>query len=231
MITAIVFSNNAPGSLDLFLQSAELNKIPFKFSILYNADETNEFEYLNVINKHNIESKMRIGNFKEDLLAFISGADNLIAFFKDTNYFYSELPEADIEKIMEDQDLFCFSLCLGRNTKHCYHNDVYNILLNETENSPNTIRWNWVKHYLDFGRPLELGGGHIFHKKEIHKLFKKWQYIDIQGLEASFDNLEYYPKEFMSSFSKSVLIDVINKNNGDIRVFDFSAIDRTIIEI
>lgn len=234
MISAIVFSNNAPGSLDLFLQSAKSNNITsFSFSVLYNSDEANEAEYLNVLNRHNIISCKKQDNFKEDLLALMSGANNLVAFFKDTNYFFSEFPPADIESIMEDQDIFCFSLCLGRNIKHCYYNDVYNILLNEVENTENTIKWDWVKHYLDFGRPLELGGGHIFHKKEIFKMFKKWSYNDLQGLEGSFDQLDYYPKEHMSSFKNSVLVDVIKKEDSteSIKNYDFKTLDRIIIEI
>ena len=89
------------------------------------------------------------------------------------------------------------------------------------------------KHYLDFGRPLELGGGHIFHKKEIYKLFKKWNYNDIPELEASFDNLDYYPKELMASFTNSVLVDVLNKDNhfDKLNTLNSEVVDRIVIEI
>jgi hypothetical protein len=174
-------------------------------------------------------------SFRDDLIQSINDSkSSLISFFKDTNLFFSNLPEFDIEQVMEDQDIFCFSLSLGKNITHCYHNDVYNVLLNEVENSPNTIKWNWVKHYLDFGRPLELGGGHIFHKKEIQKLFKKWNYSDIKGLEDSFDNLDYYPKEEMSSFKNSILVDVVSQCEDPteaIRSFNFNELDRKIIEV
>jgi hypothetical protein len=135
---------------------------------------------------------------------------------------------------MSNDNIFCFSLSLGRNIKHCYHNDVYNILLNEEVNSENTLAWNWVKHYLDFGRPLELGGGHIFHRKEIYKIFKRWKFENVQSLEDNFDQLEYYPKELMSSFNNSVLVDIISKEDGDLNKigsYDFSTLDRKIIEL
>lgn len=235
MITAIIFSNNSPGSLDLFLQSSETNKITqFKFSVLYNSDELNAQKYLDVIAKHNIESFIKQENFKDNLLSLISNGGELTAFFKDTNYLFSELPSANIEELMSDEDIFCFSLCLGRNIKHCYSNDVYNVLLNEVENGENTIKWNWVKHYLDFGRPLELGGGHIFHKKEIYKLFKKWTYTDILSLEESFDKLDYYPKECMSSFKTSKLVDIMSSQedvSNNVASFDFTSIDRIVIQI
>lgn len=232
---AIVFSNNSPVLLDIFLQSAKSHEMQFDFSVLYKSDETSESEYLKVFEKNGIFSFLREKQFKDDLISLLGSSESdLVSFFKDTNYFFSKAPEADIEKIMSDQDVFCFSMALGRNIKHCYHNDVYNILLNEEENGPNTIKWNWVKHYLDFGRPLELGAGHVFHRKEISKLFKKWKYDSIQGLEESFDNLDYYPKELMSSFKSSVLVDVVSKTNNpeeELKIFDFSDLDRIVIEI
>jgi hypothetical protein len=236
MIKAIVFSNNSPKLLDIFLQSVKANNIQaFNFSVLYKSDDKNESEYLSVLESNDISSYRKEGAFKQDLLDLINqGDENLVSFFKDTNYFFSKMPESDIEQIMADQDIFCFSMALGKNTKHCYHNDVYNILLNDEENGPNTIKWNWVKHYLDFGRPLELGAGHTFHKKEIVKLFKKWNYDSIQGLEESFDNLDYYPKELMSSFKNSILVDVVSKvedPSDELKSFDFSTLDRIIIEI
>lgn len=236
MIKAIVFSNNSPKALDVFLQSAKDKDIKcFEFSVLYKSDDINSAEYLSIFEKHDIVSFENGTDFKSCLIHFLNQGENkLISFFKDTNYFFSEMPDTNIEDIMSDQDIFCFSMALGKNTMHCYHNDVYNILLNEEENSDNTIKWNWVKHYLDFGRPLELGAGHTFHKKEIAKLFKKWNYESIQELEESFDKLDYYPKELMSSFKRSILADVVLKEESkieDIKEFDFSNIDRTIIEI
>ncbi len=236
MTQAIVFSNNSPALLDVFLKSAKDKNIhEFEFSILYKSDIFNNLEYLEVFKNNEITSFVKECNFKDDLLGLLNGTDkSFVSFFKDTNYFFKEMPEFNIEEIMSDQDIFCFSLTLGKNITHCYHNDVYNILLNEEENSANTIKWNWVKHYLDFGRPLDLGAGHIFHKKEITKMFKKWQYDSILTLESSFENLEYYPKELMSSFSKSVLVDVISKEDSSLeslKTFDFSTLDRIVIEI
>lgn len=236
MIDAIVFSNNSPLFLETFFQSVIDNNINvFNFSVLYKSDELNDSDYLKVFEKHTILHYIKETSFKENLNGLISiQQNNLITFFKDTNYFFSELPNGDIEKIMENQDIFSFSLSLGKNITHCYHNDVYNILLNEEENGKNSIKWNWVKHYLDFGRPLELGAGHTFHKKEIGKFFKKWNYNSIQGLESSFENLDYYPKELMSSFKKSVLVDVISKIDNpyeSLKIFNFNTLDRIIIEI
>lgn len=235
MVKAIVFSNNSPVLLDLFFRSVKENNIDlFDFFVLYNSTPGNKESYEKIFNTQGVIGK-EVSSFKDDLIKAIEDSNlNLISFFKDTNLFFSKLPEFNIEQVMMDQDVFCFSFSLGQNIKHCYYNDVYNVLLNEVENGANTIKWNWVKHYLDFGRPLELGGGHVFHKKEIQKLFKKWNYSDIKGLEDSFDNLDYYPKEEMSSFKNSVLVDVVSEIENPteaIKSFNFNELDRKIIKV
>lgn len=232
---AIVFSNNSASNLRSFFESAVNNKISkFEFSVLYSCEESQEENYLKVFSDYTITNFKKVSSFKEDLQEMIGNGSGLIAFFKDTNYFFSELPEVDFEGVMSDQDIFCFSLILGRNIKHCYYNDVYNILLNEEQVGDNAIKWNWVKHYLDFGRPLELGGGHIFHRKEVFKLFKNWKFENIMELEGCFDQLEYFPKELMASFNNSVLVDVLQVTEGGyeaIKTHDFSSLDRIVLEI
>ena len=236
MIQAIVFSNNSPNFLDIFLQSAKDNEISiFDFTILYNTLEVNEYSYKKVFYKYGISKFVKETSFKENLMSII-GQDNtgLISFFKDTNYFFSKLPMFNIEEIMSDENMFCFSLGLGRNIKQDFNNNVENILIEEECKYENTIQWNWVKHYLSFGRPLELGSGHIFHKKEIAKMFKKSKYNSIQSLEESFEAFENYPKELMSSFENSVLVDIFARTEDfidNLNAFDFSKLEKQIIEI
>lgn len=230
----IVFSHNSPENLEQFIQSKNKYEISlFELNVLYYATDLNDEKYKEIFEKYSISKHKRIDVFKDDLMASINSATDLVGFFKDTNHFFSSLPESNIESVMSNDDIFCFSLILGRNIKHCYYNDVYNILLNEESVGDNSITWNWTKHYLDFGRPLELGGGHIFHKKEIYKLFKKWNYNDIPELEASFDNLDYYPKELMASFTNSILVDVLNKDNhfDKLNTLNSEVVDRIVIEI
>ena len=96
------------------------------------------------------------------------------------------------------------------------------------------IKWNWTKHYLDFGRPLDLSGGHIFHKKEIFKLFKSWKYESLEELENNFDKLDYYPKEYMASYTESKLCninDVTEPTYEKNLTFDFKNINKKTIEI
>lgn len=237
VVHGIVFSNNSPNQLDEFFQSVKNQEISIlDISVLYRSDESNEELYFNVFKKYNFEFYLKETNFKENLLSLINSSDKkLITFFKDTNYFFAKMPHYDLYQLMmQDEDIFCFSLMLGKNIKHCYSNDVYNILLNEEYLSPDIIKWNWTKHYLDFGRPLELGGGHIFHKKEIFKMFNKWKYEDLQGLESSFDSLDYYPKEHMASFTNSILVDINPRTEDSYKslgVYDFSGLDRIVLEI
>lgn len=237
MIQAIIFSNNSPDLLRTFLQSLkDQSDNLFSLAVIYNTETDKEQSYQEVFDKFEVKKTVVQTDFKNDLLNLLSNDESkLVSFFKDTNYFFSTVPPINLESIMSDDNIFCFSLSLGRNITHCYHNDVYNILLNEEKNSNETIKWNWVKHYLDFGRPLELGGGHIFHRKEIFKLFKKWKYDNIQSLEESFEQLEYYPKEEMSCFENSVLVDVVSYGQHspetELGTYDFNKLDRKIIEL
>lgn len=234
-MTSIIFSNDSPGILKNFLQSAKTYEInSFNFSVLYNSSEVNDTLYLEVFNEFNITNFTKSDSFKQNLLELLDLPNTgLVAFFKDTNYFFRKINSEDIELALSNQDVFCFSLALGRNIKHCYNNDVKNILLNEEQINEEIIQWNWVKHYLDFGRPLELGAGHIFHKREIAKFFKKWQYTNIIELESSFDLLDYYPKELMASFNNSVLVDINYKTEeyNSVDSHDFNTVDRIVIEI
>lgn len=235
MIKAIVFSNS-PKSLDVFLQSAKTHLVDiFDFSILYNGETV---DYTPVLEKFNIESFKKESDFKKDLLELINQNDNnLISFFVDTNYFFSKIPKTNLEQIMiDDEDIFCASLILGRNITNDFNNNVGNILIEDNCDYENIIKWNWVKHYLSFGRPLELAGGHIFKKNDIYKLFKKWNYNNINTLESSFDNLDYFPREHMISFKKSVLIDLIISNKyinieDEIKKIDFEKICETTKKI
>jgi hypothetical protein len=238
MIKAVVFSNNSPKLLDIFLQSAKDKNIKcFEFSVLYKSEDKNSAEYLSVFEKHNISSFEYETAFKDNLLFLMNqGENNLISFFKDTNYFFSEMPDTDIEKIMSDQDIFCFSFGLGRNIEKDFSNDCINVLLESNIDIKNIIKWNWVKHYLSFGRPLELGLGHVFRKKDIYKLFKKWNYNNIIELESCFDLLEYFPREYMTSFEKSILIDLVIESvdinlNNELKKVDFNKIYETTLKI
>lgn len=235
MVKCIIFSNNNPDGLDFFLRSFyNETSNSFNINILYNSNDENIDKYDDIFERHSIvaNATIMITSFKEDLLNLINeGNEQFVAFFKDTNMFINNFDLKEAESIMSDDDIFCFSLSLGRNITFDYYNNSSNVLISE-ENSINTIKWDWVKHYLSFGRPLELGGGHIFHKKEIYKLFKKWNYSDIMTLEESFDNLDYYPKEFMSSYNNNVLIDIIKENeDGTIDSIDLNNLNTNVVKI
>ena len=235
MTHAIIFSNNSPDLLDIFLSSAKDKNIKiFYWSVLYKSNEQNEHEYLELFKKYDIASYLKEINFKNDLLYLINiGDGDLVSFFKDTNYFFSEMPETNIKEIMKDEDIFCFSLGLGRNVTFDSYNDCKNVLLNEKEIGDNCMSWNSNKHYLSFGRSLELSCGYIYRKNDIYKMFKKWKYEDIDGLESSFDLLEYFPREEMASFKKSVCADIINgvAEKEKLPVFNWGDVDRQLIKV
>jgi hypothetical protein len=234
---AIIFSKNSPKSLGFFLNSIKENNINFsELSVIYSSEDNNVLNYLNLLTDNNIFSHIHSNksSFKEDLELIISESKSaFITFFKETNYLFDSFNENDIKITMDDEDIFCFSLNLGRNVTQDFYSDCYNILLNEVKVSDNIIKFNWNKHHLSFGRCLELSGGYIYRKKDILKIFKRWKYDSIEKLEESFELLEYFPREEMACFEKNVCVDISNIeiDKEKLSIFDWNNIDRQVIMI
>jgi hypothetical protein len=86
-------------------------------------------------------------------------------------------------------------------------------------NTPNVFRdysesngalsWDWSVHYLDFGYPLSVDG-HIFKTKDILKLTKKVGFTNPNTFEAALQIFESFPKNKMTSFPESVLVNTPN---------------------
>ncbi len=201
MINAIVFKNNPQHKF--FLESLEKNAPGvFKLSEIHNSE-----------------------NFKQELLSLISSDFEYTAFFTEGDILFSVINESDIEKTFIDEDVLCFSLRLGENTTHCNALNIVNNLYDQ-EVIDNVIKWEWPKHYLDFGCPLSLDG-HIFRTKEIYKLVKNIPFKNSDTLEEGLQAYEFLPREKMAAFKNSVLVsaNVQAKENTILEELDFTNIN------
>jgi hypothetical protein len=75
--------------------------------------------------------------------------------------------------------------------------------------SDGALSWDWSVHYLDFGYPLSVDG-HIFRTKDILKLTKKVGFTNPNTFEAALQIFESFPKNKMTSFLESVLVNTPN---------------------
>lgn len=179
MINAVVFGQ---GSHGLFLESLDKNANG-TFNCIEVQDST---------------------TFKEDLLKALSIDLEYTAMFNKDNILFSQIVEEDIVKALSDEDVFCFSLRLGENTTYCHTLQLTNTLHGQ-ERDGNIIKWEWSKHYLDYGYPLSTNG-HIFRTKELFKLIKKIPFTDCVTLEENIQVFEFLPRDKMASYTHSVLV-------------------------
>lgn len=201
MINAIVFKNNPQHGL--FLESLEKNAAGiFKVSEIQDSE-----------------------NFKQELLGLISSDYEYTAFFTEGDILFSEISEDEITNSLSDEEVLCFSLRLGENTTHCNALNIVNNLYGQ-EVINNVIKWEWSKHYLDFGCPLSLDG-HIFRTKEIYKLVKNIPFKDSYSLEEGLQAYEFLPREKMAAFKNSVLVlaNVQTPESPVIEELDFTKIN------
>jgi hypothetical protein len=126
-------------------------------------------------------------------------------FFTDDDIFYNPVDEEEITKHLDNEDVFCFSLRLGTNTTYCYTMKTNNVIHNEEIVDDQFMKWQWTKHYLDFGYPLSVDG-HIFRTKEIKKLTSKVNFENPNTYEAGLQMFDYFPREYMVSYKASAIV-------------------------
>jgi hypothetical protein len=193
MINAVVFGEDNYG---LFLESLEKNaKGIFQCTEIKNTP-----------------------NFKEDVLKAIDSDKEHTALFTKSNILFNKIQEEDIVNALSDDDVICFSLRLGENTTYCSLFEMVNNLHGQ-EITGNIMKWEWSKHYLDFGFPLSING-HIFRTKELLKLIKKVPFTNPSKLEEGLQIFEFLPREKMASYKQSVLVNVKDVSTPDFPVLD-----------
>ncbi len=214
MFNTIIFSF----ANQLLLQQTILfldNKIKSKNNVVVICNENNKAFYQDVENKNKDKKWLYINenNLKHVLLEELSLFDkNSITMFLDSGDIIIDSVNIDTinQKLFSD-DVLCFSLRLGENIKHCSRTNTVNNL-NYQEIDENCIKWEWSKHYLDFGAPFVFNG-HIFKTKEIKKLFNKVKFKFFHEIEESFLIFDNYPVNYMVSFKKSKCVKIIDNNN------------------
>lgn len=220
MLNLVIISKDDIQSLNLLIDSvykniSNLNKIrPF---VIYQASDKNmssSYEQLNNELKDFafIEGTHSIKNDISELLSDNKDNEKTL-FFKDNDVLYDNVDDIDpiINTIDNNEDVFCFSLRLGKNITKCATMEgAENIFRDYSYLGDEVLKWNWQDHYLDFGFPFSLSG-HIFRTKEIKKLIKKTRASSPEEVEESLLMFDSFPRDHMASFkkSKSVTIDDI----------------------
>ncbi len=207
MINSIVFSKNRAAQLRLFLESVSINAPEvFKMNIIYTADDDKFGSGYEKIKAENILpgiNWIKETSFKEDLVHSMDSSE-FTCFFTDDDIFFRPIDLNSITLSLKNDDIFCFSLRLGENTKICYTMKARNVLFGQ-EDKGDHIVWDWTKHYLDFGYPLSVDG-HIFRTKDIFKMVKKANFKNPNSFEAELQMFDNFPRSLMASFKHNILV-------------------------
>jgi len=204
------------------------------FLILKNKNTNNDLmkESLekNIVGEHEIIELIEKESFKSDLLNVINNLkSDFICITRSDCLAYNKI---NIESIKEmfgsDGDVLCFSLILGKNTEICLQMETKNTLYDQEEIG-NTMKWDWTKHYLDYGNPFYLDGT-VFRKKEIYKMIRSLTFDNSEKLEESFQEVySNYPKSKMASFITNNIVVIEHTKLEDLDKFDFNKVKSFVI--
>jgi hypothetical protein len=171
-------------------------------------------------------------------LNLLNSDSDFSCFFTDEDIVYKPFDAESVSNsINADEDVFCFSLRLGKNTNFCYTMNTPNVFRDYTE-SEGAISWDWSVHYLDFGYPLSIDG-HIFKTKDILKLTKKVGFTNSNTFEDALQIFESFPKNKMASFPESVLVNtpnnIVNTNGlthkSDVKELNKNYLNGSVIDL
>ena len=211
-IKAIIFSKDRAQQLFLLLQSIEKNAPGiFDLNVLYTySDDAFKNGYdklieLCAITRWNINF-IRENAFKQDLMAQFDLNYPYTCFFTDDDVLFESIDFQTIDNSLQKDTVICFSLRLGNNTTFCYTMGQQNKIV-VSEETENTITFDWQKSYMDFGYPLSVDG-HVFRTKEIMKFSKSLNFVNPNTYEAALQVYETFPKNMMESYKHSKLVGV-----------------------
>ena len=210
MIEIVVFSEKNPQMLSLTLQSLQKNMPNSRINVIYPLQDKAFNEGYDICKKYSVNFVAAV-KYKESLMLLLKSfnKNDRVLFMTDRDVLFNSIDGETIETCLNQNDVLCFSLRLGENVTYCNRMESDNVI--KVENFNDYIKWNWAKHYLDFGYPFSLQG-HIFNIKEIIKLIRNVSFNSYVDLEDALQMYENYPKTQMTSFQDSKAIHLLNDN-------------------
>lgn len=199
----LIINNKNSDSLKHLVKSLEKNiKGEFAYSTLDVAGNLDE------INFDNVSKNKELKNWLLDQMK--GEKDDLYMIIDENKYCVDGFDVSSISEAMSNQDVFCFSLSLGKNVTHCANMNCDNVF-KPSEEKDGLLFWDWTVHYFDFGYPLNLDGT-VFRGKEMSKLLKSISFTNSLELENGLQIFDNYPKPMMASFENSKMVELIFEN-------------------
>lgn len=213
----LIINNKNDESLSRLVDSLKKHvKGPWTFCTF---DSTQKLE---MIGPYNITGNK---NLKEWLSENLMGElDDNYCIIDENKIVIDDIDIQTIDKTMSDEEVFCFSLVLGKNITHCSNMNCDNIF-KPTKEEEGVLFWDWSVHYFDFGYPLNLDGT-VFRGKEIRKFIKSISFNNSMELENALQIFDNYPKNIMTAFSQNKMIEVIFEKPELFSTFNYDNLEK-----
>lgn len=179
MISLLIWSKDRACQLDLLLRSIQKNLPNIDLSdvmVLYTYSDDKFKSGYELIRKRFPYVKLYLeDDFGPNTTKLIHMSQPHILLLADDNVIYrkSNISSQQIVKHMEDNDVSCFSLRLGRNTviqdpsSHTYTH-FPSVFYKTTIDQTDVLTWNWTEcpRYHNFGYPFAMDA-HIYNKEKV----------------------------------------------------------------
>lgn len=211
MISYIINSNDEAIKLGAFLSHFDRN-IPNNRERSIFLIGTSQDKYRSSYDKLSEQLSSRDVRFyksgydiKDELIKALESIESdFICFLTTDDIIYQSFDESLIEPLFSDNEMFSFSLRLGKNIKKNSLVSTDNVLKALNDNKQ-FLAWDWKLHYIDFSAPLSTHG-HIFRRREIMKMLRSTNFTSFDHLEEELQRFNNYPKRKMASFPTSKVV-------------------------
>ncbi len=187
MIAAVVFSRDRAAQLDLLLRSLEWNGAGRfdPISVVWRATSDDYLRGYDAAAAEHPEAHF----LREDGLSYQvrslvrSAGEGALSFFADDDVVFRSVDGTPAD-FLEEEEVLCFSLRLGRNTTRCYPLRRDQRFPDPAVVDAGRVLWRWKGADGDFGYPGSIDG-HVFRAADVERLVGNGNFSGPNWLEAS----------------------------------------------
>jgi len=220
MINGLIVSKNRACQLRLLLESISANAPSLLNEVLIIYASSNE-KFAKGYDKlkeekilPNIVWQEEVDFIPDFLNALKTCKSEYICGIVDDCVFYKKIPSTpeQIEKLMGENDCFCFSFRLGLNTttQNYLEPELY-VPLKKYQENAFCVKWDWKEwdDKLNYGYPISLDG-HIFRSKEISDLSHMFKFDRLRHWEGLVNGncRDKTGRNTMASYRQNVLFSI-----------------------
>jgi len=220
-LKVIIFSYNRPAQLDLLLRSIKRFTDFKDIYITYMHDDKYKKGYDRIIKENpDIRFEYRFEYLKDYVMKELTKPYTM--FSPDDNVFIGRvsLKDKQFKQFIENPDILCLSLRMGKNITYCFDQDV-------SVEVPTMIdgMWVWRNYGLDWGYPMSCSCA-VFRTNEIKSVLERIEFSIPSHIEAQMWQTPL-PQELMICYPKqkvlempfnSVQTEFLNNRIGDVNI-------------